>query len=284
MVITRHPTAQAFLERGGPLLLEREAENNLMVSIAGGLAASEEAGPLDSEVYLATAGRGTVLACAIRTPPHKLLLTQAPEEVIEPLVRAVAQVHPELPGVLAASETSTRFAHVWARSRGVSARPGLRMRIYQLDRVVPPAREVPGGLRAATEADLDLMVEWTRAFHHELPDMVHGDVEEAVHERIAAQATFVWKDPDPVSMASSAGRTPNGVRVNNVYTPPRLRGRGYATACVAGLSQELLDAGASFCFLYTDLANPTSNSIYQRIGYRPVIDVAEHLFHSPHQG
>jgi predicted GNAT family acetyltransferase len=63
-----------------------------------------------------------------------------------------------------------------------------------------------------------------------------------------------------------------------VYTPPGRRGRGYATALVAALSAELLAAGRRFCFLYTDLANPTSNRIYQRIGYERVCDSAEIRF------
>ena len=126
MVITRHATAQAFLERAGPMLLEREAENNLMVVIAGTLAASEEVGPVDDDVYFATAERSGVVACAIRTPPHKLLLTDAPEDVIQPLVRAVAEIYPELPGVLASNHTSRRFAEVWAGVRGVTVRAGMR--------------------------------------------------------------------------------------------------------------------------------------------------------------
>ena len=75
-----------------------------------------------------------------------------------------------------------------------------------------------------------------------------------------------------VSLAGFGGRTPNGIRVGPVYTPPDLRGRGYASALTADLTRRLLAGGRRFCFLYTDLANPTSNSIYQRIGYRPVSD------------
>ena len=262
------------------MLLEREAENNLMIAIAGGLAASEEVRPLGGDAYLATAQRGGVVACAIRTPPHKLLVTGAPDEVIEPLVRDVVTVYPGLPGVLAPNDTSRRLAEVWSRVTGGTARPGMRQCIYQLDRVIPAAQQPPGRFRAATEGDADLIIDWTKTFHHEIPGWVHGDVEEAVRDRIAARATSLWEDPDPVSMASWTGRTPNGVRVSGVYTPSHLRGRGYATACVANLSQDLLDAGASFCFLYTDLANPTSNSIYQRIGYRPVMDVEDHVFES----
>ena len=78
--------------------------------------------------------------------------------------------------------------------------------------------------------------------------------------------------------------TPRGVRVNMVYTPPELRRRGYASACVAALSQRMLDSGKKFCFLYTDLSNPTSNKIYQEIGYRPVFDVDEYKFEQPASG
>jgi hypothetical protein len=83
----------------------------------------------------------------------------------------------------------------------------------------------------------------------------------------------IWDDGQAVSMAGFGGRTPNGIRIGPVYTPPELRGRGYASALTAALTQRLLDEGRQFCFLFTDLANPTSNSIYQRIGYRPVSDV-----------
>lgn len=90
-----------------------------------------------------------------------------------------------------------------------------------------------------------------------------------------------WTDeptPRPVSMAATSGPTPNGIRVNAVYTPPAERNRGYASACVAALTERMLDGGRRFCFLYTDLSNPTSNSIYQRVGYRPVADVDQYRF------
>ena len=74
-------------------------------------------------------------------------------------------------------------------------------------------------------------------------------------------------------MCTTGGRTPHGIRIGAVYTPPVLRGRGYASACVAAASQSQLDAGRTRCFLLTDLANPTANHIYQAIGYRPVRDI-----------
>ena len=110
--------------------------------------------------------------------------------------------------------------------------------------------------------------------------------EETLDHRLSSPAAgiLLWEDAgEPVSLAGWGGRTPNGIRVGPVYTPPHLRGRGYATALTAELSQRLLDGrlfegGRRFCFLYTDLANPTSNAIYERIGYRRVAESAEIAF------
>ncbi|HKZ79128.1 MAG TPA: GNAT family N-acetyltransferase, partial [Pyrinomonadaceae bacterium] len=92
------------------------------------------------------------------------------------------------------------------------------------------------------------------------------------------RGTFLWEDPQPVSLTSYGGPTPNSVRIGPVYTPPEFRRRGYASACVAAASQYLLDSGRKFCTLFTDLGNPTSNHIYQVIGYAPVCDVDEYRF------
>jgi len=91
----------------------------------------------------------------------------------------------------------------------------------------------------------------------------------------------VWRDSQPVSMAAWAGQTPRGVRVNMVYTPPELRRRGYASAAVSALTKKLLDAGRKFVFLFTDLSNPTSNSIYRKMGYEAVCDINEVDFETP---
>ena len=96
-----------------------------------------------------------------------------------------------------------------------------------------------------------------------------GDSADLVAHRLEADnaGAVLWEDGAQVSFAAYGGPTPNGIRIGPVYTPPKLRGRGYATALVADLSQRLLDEGRRYCFLYTDLANPTSNAIYERIGY-----------------
>jgi hypothetical protein len=97
--------------------------------------------------------------------------------------------------------------------------------------------------------------------------------------RRLGRTLYLWHDEGrPVSMAGAGGLTPHGIRVGPVYTPPDLRGRGYASNLVAGVSQAQLDAGRTFVFLFTDLGNPTANKIYQAIGYEPVIDMDEYEF------
>ena len=141
-----------------------------------------------------------------------------------------------------------------------------------------------GGARHATEADATLLQRWMVAFVAEaLPhDPAIDDGGRAIVEsRLLAEdaGLWVWEDGGRVvSVAGYGGPTPNGIRIGPVYTPLELRGNGYATALVAELSAWLLAGGRTFCFLYTDLANPTSNAIYRRIGYRQVCDSANIVF------
>ncbi len=253
-----------------------EAEHNLLLGIAYRLAASAEG--YAQPIYLATVeDEYGVAGCAFRTPSYKLGLTRMPEEALPLLVEDVARVYDTLPAVLGPEPQVQRFAEGWSRKQGVPTRPGMRQRIYQLDRVTLPAPMPPGRLRAATPADADLTAQWIAGFNADTH--MHGpDPRAFAGERIAHGALYFWDDDGPASMAGWTARTPNGARVGYVYTPPARRGRGYASACVAALSRHLLGTGLAFCFLYTDLANPTSNRIYQRIGYRPVCDVMDYDF------
>jgi predicted GNAT family acetyltransferase len=121
------------------------------------------------------------------------------------------------------------------------------------------------------------MLKWGDGFARDV-HLDHPPDRERILHLIQSGSRFVWRDGDLVSMAGATGATPNGIRINSVYTPDEHRRHGYASALVAALSQRQLDAGRRFCFLFTDLANPTSNSIYQRIGYQPVSVFGEYSF------
>ncbi len=125
------------------------------------------------------------------------------------------------------------------------------------------------------------MAAWLYQFHREATTGDHSTLEELRYEaqlKIQDRHFFLWDDGEPVALAGKTRPTPNGCCIGPVYTPLEFRRKGYATALTAALSQLLLDEGKQFTALFTDLANPTSNSIYQKIGYRPVCDLDEYRF------
>ena len=274
--IHRHREAEAFLQRAEAWLMQAEAENNLVLGLARELTKTTKGYELP--LYLATVERaGAVVGCAFRTPPFKMGLTQMPEAALPALVDDVAQVYDELPAVLGAETETKGFAALWSAKRGIANHAGRRQRIYQLDALTPPSRMPPGHLRCAEPDDIDLVATWLVGFGHDT-GLLALDADVLAEKRITQQAFYLWDDEGPTSLAGATGYTPHGARIGYVYTPPEHRGRGYASACTAALSQHLLDAGLTFCFLYTDLANPTSNGIYQRLGYYPVCDVMDYDF------
>jgi hypothetical protein len=278
--------AAEFLTEAGPLLLADEARHNLILGIAGTIRDSPDVYPLRSLWLVRKEGRP--VAAAIRTPPYNLILAR-PESplALEALADGIAE---ELPGVNGCVPEADAFAEIWAGRTGARARTNMRQGVYALERV-QPLRAVPGSPRVATLDDRDLVLQWWIAFAEEvLHEGGPGreNAEAMVEQRLAApgRGFLLWEDGgDVVSLAGWGGATPNGIRIGPVYTPPDLRGHGYATALTAELSQRLLDGdlfdgGRRFCFLYTDLANPTSNGIYERIGYVRAAESAEIVFES----
>jgi predicted GNAT family acetyltransferase len=276
--------AAEFLTEAGPLLLADEARHNLILGIAGTIRDSPDVYPLRSLWVVRKEGRP--VAAAIRTPPYNLILARPESPVaLEALADGIAE---ELPGVNGCVPEAEEFAELWAERSGARPRTNMRQGIYALQQVRPlPA--VPGSARVATLDDRDLVLRWWIAFGDEvLHEGGPGreNAEAMVGHRLAARGRgfLLWEDAgDVVSIAGWGGATPNGIRIGPVYTPPELRRHGYATALTADLSQSLLDGrlfdgGRRFCFLYTDLANPTSNAIYERIGYLRAAESAEILF------
>lgn len=260
--------AGAFLEEADGLLLADEARHNLILGVAGTVrAVPGRYGAF--RAWLVDDG-GRVVAAAMRTPPYNLLLGRPDSDAaLEALVAAIGD---DLPGIVGAEPEAGGFAAVWSAARGVGVHVQRRMGVYSLERVlpVPPAA---GRFRPAATDDHDLLFRWMHDFGVEVleeGDPGRDEAEQAVVHRLSADDAgfLLWEDgAEVVSVAGWGAPTPTGIRVGPVYTPPALRGRGYATALVAELSAQQLAAGRRFCFLYTDLANPTSNAIYERIGY-----------------
>ena len=281
MELTRHETADGFLAQAGEFLGAREAQHNLIL----GLSSRLRAAPLlyGEPAYFAVVQDGArVVGVTMRTPPHNLIVSELDDEAAIPLlVEDARSAFESLPGVVGPKEPAGWFAQAWAAATGVETRIEIAQRAFRADHVDAPSG-VPGSMRDYERGDRELAARWMDAFAEEaLPEAPPGTSEEFVdHREEDPDAGLVlWEhEGRTVSMAGFGGRTPNGIRIGPVYTPPELRGHGYASALTAAITQRLLDSGLRFCFLFTDLANPTSNSIYQRIGYEPVGDVDQWSF------
>lgn len=270
-----------FLQQTQSYLEDHETINSLILGIA--LRLKEHPEWIDSPPYLAVVADGSKIElAAVITPPYNLVLagsSQPPEHSLNLLTRNLQEQGRQFPGVNAESRLSHCFAQAWARFAKVRYSIRMRMRAYELRRVILPQRLPPGRLRPAALQDLDLITQWRAEFIREsLGNEPPENIREIAERFIQTGTTFVWDDEGPASMSLVTRPTPNGITIGGVYTPSYRRGRGYASACVAQLSQKQLDAGKAFCTLFTDLKNPVSNSIYQKIGYQAVCDFTEYGF------
>lgn len=286
--LRRYTNGGDFLQATQPVLAQAEAANNLMLGIAIRLRDHPER--YQAAPYLATIeAQGRIgmrlVVAALMTPPFPLLVFAAPDAAADDLVEAYDVLIDSLAlgdwqpvGVNGRVPHSLGFAERWGDAYNQRFELTMALRVYELRTVIAPL-PVSGCFRIAQPADLDLLWHWYRAFTTEAETAGASPPErEAVARIIAAGDLYLWDDGGPVSMAAKARRLPHGISVGPVYTPPEQRNRGYAAACVAHLSQSILDAGYLYCTLFTDLANPTSNAIYQKIGYVPLCDFANYRF------
>ena len=277
MHVVKLEDAGTFLERTRSLLAD-EARHNLILGLAGTLRDNPGLYP-EQELWL-VAEDGDVAGAALRTPPYNLVLGGGGPDALEALARELGGT---IPGAVGAVPEIDELVGACSRLHGVTPEARVRQGIYSLDTVVPPV--VPSGApRPAMPNERELLVRWWGEFGAEALSEPERDEERnrrSIDHRLAASGNgiAVWEDRgEPVCAVGYGSPTPTGVRIGPVYTPPEHRRRGYASALTAHVSAEQLAAGRSFCFLYTDLANPTSNKIYVEIGYRRVCDSIQYAF------
>ena len=278
-----HASVDEFLGAAGEFLAAREAENNLLFGISTFVRLSPEL-LVEGPAQFATVidGDGRVLAASLRTPPHNQVLSWVDDlDAVDALIKALRR--DPLPGVVGPTQPAARFATLWADATGQRVHVEVAERTFRLSRVIPPDRPASGSWRFAEGRDRDLIADWLVAFSTEampedppIPDPL------AAADRWITQVGrigYVWEDGGVVvSLVGAGGETPHGIRIGPVYTPPERRGRGYASSLTAAASQDQLNRGRQYVFLFTDLANPTSNKIYWAIGYEPVCDIDQYRF------
>jgi predicted GNAT family acetyltransferase len=284
VIITTYRQASDFLVRAQAELERNEVVNGLPLGIALHLQQFPER--IEIPPYLATVeDEGKLIVAAVMTPPFRLIVAsnqgdafgEAPSLLIHNLRDHGWPVF----GVIGPSPLSDLFAQTWTSLTGEASHLRRRERLFELTHVIAP-RPGPGSLRIATPDDTALVVRWIKAFQEEALRTSISD-EQAnswSRTRIGNGEVYLWVLPDGAIVSLLATTRPlwRVISIAYVYTPPELRGHGYASRSVAALSQHLLDSGWQRCSLFTDLSNPTSNTIYQQVGYRPVHDFNEYDF------
>ncbi|MGH8992760.1 MAG: GNAT family N-acetyltransferase [Acidimicrobiia bacterium] len=271
-VVERDPGE--LVSRAGAWLATEPVLHNVICSVLA--RATADPASFNEAAWFAVEDGGGPVGVAIHTPPFLLGLTPMSDAAVGALADVVAVHRPGLPGVAGPGDVATRFARLWAERTGAGVVEGMEQLMYQLDSVVAPP-PAPGGLRPAAGRDRELLEGWLGDFVAET-GVIGREPSVLVDKWLHHGGLHLWEDGGGVTMAGTVPAVAGVVRVGPVYTPPAWRRRGYASACVAALSQQALDRGASACMLYTDSSNPTSNGIYQRIGYRRVAPAREYRF------
>jgi predicted GNAT family acetyltransferase len=260
------------LTRADEFLSSEPVLHNLILSILHSRVAQSDPG----RYWIAFDGEKTV-GVAVQSPlEYPATLTPMEPRAVVAIVNAIAEAGVALRGVNGNAATAASFAGQWSERCGSAATPFQGMRLYELLEV----GEVPdteGQLRQAGARDRNLMILWSRAFQNEIGESAE-DTELRVDRGLAARELWLWdQNGETTSMAVGREAVQGVVRLSGVYTPPEKRKHGYATACVHALSKHFR-VGGYRCILYTDLGNPTSNSIYRRIGYRAVAEALRYRF------
>jgi len=274
-----------FYDIAYSFLLARESENNLLLSILNSLKEKIHRYGKEMPLLFSLTDHDDVKLIALRTPPHDIIISYVDDlNFIEVLVEELLKRNEKLPGVLSFKEAADKFATLWCEKNSLKPNLYRKERIYKLEKV---SKDTIGTKKfsVASKTHQTIVLKWAEEMLKEaLVDTTEEDIERMTNnlknefEENKSKMFLLFDNNEPVSMVREAGRTPNCNFINLVYTPPSLRRKGYATECVAKLSKQLLEEGNKYCFLFTDLSNPTSNNIYQKIGYRPVIDENHYKF------
>ncbi|MFI9614520.1 GNAT family N-acetyltransferase [Streptomyces sp. NPDC052023] len=269
-----------FLAHAGPFLRSRPAQHTVPLTVTDtlrrrGRRVFGEEPPLFGFLERA----GAVRAVCFRTPPRGVHLTTLTPGEADALAARLAARKERLPGVIGDRDSAAAFAASWQRHTGATPALHQRRLLYRLGTLTVPEPLPPGRARVADASDRGQLARWYVEFSEEIGDGPAQDPDAWAGARIAHGGATLWETPDgiPVAMAGVTPEIAGQVRVAPVYTPARLRRRGYAGAVTAEVSRAARAAGAQVV-LFTNLADPTTNKLYRRLGYRPVAESAEYLF------
>lgn len=263
---------EAFASTAGDFLRSRPVEHTVLLTLVDTLRRRGRYayGPGDPIFGRWRTADGLVGGVLVQTPPHPMMFSGLPADAVPAAVDAVADR--PLSGANLLARDADVFAGGWQRRTGASSTVRMRTRLYRLAALTSPPPPA-GRARPAGPADRELLLRWHAEFYDEIGEAHPGGFGPMVDDRVGSGGVVLWEvDGEPVAMAIRSRPESGMIRVQTVYTPRANRGRGYGGAATAAVTRAALDLGASTVVLVTDLANPTSNGLYQRLGYRPIED------------
>jgi predicted GNAT family acetyltransferase len=284
MLVRRHTRAEDYLAAVGPTLRRRPVINQLAIAIAQTCVREPDRYGADVAFY-SVERDGAIVGAALQTRPWPVQIAESTAEAARLLARAFAANEPPLAGVAGPDAAPEEFARAYGSERGVTYALEVALGTFELTSV-NELPEVAGRRVVASSEHAPLLQEWLGAFHDEATPQNPPLSADAGERAVATGRAHLWLDDNdhPVSYAFHNRDVEGWASVGPVYTPPEARGRGFATALVAAVSRGLLAEGRPGCTLFTDLANPTSNAIYERIGYRRVGSAFRYGFAASEQG
>jgi len=261
---------ERYAEAVLPLLTQRPAANTIALTVLEALRAGGDFG--GGRSLLAWYDQaGEVTGAVSMNPPYGLLISELPDGSEAELVAALRRDQVAVPDLHGRPAEVDRFVAQWQPS---ATEVLVRQRLYGLAELRLPAVPPIGSARRATSADLDLVLDWLTSFIAEVEPWSSAPQRSIYQRRVELGLFWLWSNPagQPVSLAGRNVLVAGMTRIGPVYTPPAARRQGYAAGATYACSQDALDQGAEQVVLFTDLANPTSNGIYQQLGYRPIDD------------
>jgi predicted GNAT family acetyltransferase len=265
-----------FLARAGDFLRSRPTLHTMPLTVTDKLRTGG-VGEYEPTVFGWLEQGDAVGGIFYRRPNHRLSLALLSSGQAVPLAAHLADLGQPLSGVTADHDTATAFAEAWQRHTGTASVHSLRVRLYRLGTLTSPEPVPDGQGRVAGPQDREQVIRWCGEF---IADVGEPPADSWADSRFADKQFTFWETSDgtPVSIAGWTTMVAGMVRLDPVYTPAHLRGRGYAGAVTVEVSRAALAAGATDVVLFADPANVTSNALYQRIGYVPVTDFAGYDF------
>jgi predicted GNAT family acetyltransferase len=268
--------AQAFAAIARPFVDSDPGGTTVLATVLTDVLTGHRSYP--GATWLVAHEAGAAVGVGMHTPPHRFWVSPMPDDAAAKMAAEMARLAEPgmVPGIAGEQRAAGIAADTWARERPSESMIQTRsLRLYELVALTSPTK-VTGHERQANTADTDLLLRWQRAFAEECNTLLVDRGADTAARLAGHGAYHVWEvEGRVVSMAGHTAEVAATVRVGPVYTPKDLRAHGYGAAVTAATTRHALQSGAEHVVLFTDLANPISNSIYQRIGYRPVRDYVE---------